>query len=144
MIVLDTNVLSELLRAAPEPRVKRWIESQPAGALFTTTITQAEILLGVGMLPEGRKRSALTDAVRAIFNEDLAERVLPFDSDAALEFADIAARRRAIGRPISQLDAMIAATARSRGAALATRNVRDFEHCGIDVHDPWSAPASAR
>lgn len=144
MIVLDTNVLSELLRTTPETSVKRWVESQPAGALFTTTVTQGEILLGVSLLPEGRKRSALAEAVQAIFNEDLAERVLPFDSDAAVEFAVIVANRRSIGRPISQPDAMIASIARSRGAALATRNVRDFEHCGIDIHDPWGIPAGSR
>lgn len=139
MIVLDTNVLSELLRAEPEVRVLAWLEAQPGGSLFTTTVTQGEILLGIGVLPPGRRRSALAEAARAIFDEDLADRVLPFDGDAAVAFAEIGAGRRAPGRPTSQLDAMIAATARSRGAGLATRNTRDFEHCGLDLVNPWSA-----
>jgi predicted nucleic acid-binding protein len=139
VIVLDTNVLSELLRAEPEARVLAWLEAQPGGSLFTTTVTQGEILLGIGVLPPGRRRSALATAARAVFDEDLAERVLPFDGDAAVAFAEIGAARRALGRPISQADAMIAATARSRGAGLATRNIRDFEHCGLDLVNPWGA-----
>ncbi len=139
MIVLDTNVVSELLRVAPEQRVVRWLEAQPFRSVFTTTITQAEILFGIGVLPPGRRRTALAAAAQAIFGEDLVEQVLPFDGDAALAFAKISAHRRSLGRPISQLDAMIAAIADSRGARLATRNVRDFEHCGVDLVDPWDA-----
>lgn len=138
MIVLDTNVLSELLRSEPERRVIEWIETQPDTSLFTTTVTQGEILLGIAVLPSGRRRSALASAARAIFEEDLAARVLPFDGDAAVAFAEIGAARRATGRPISQLDAMIAAIAQSRGAVLATRNTRDFERCGVDLIDPWN------
>jgi toxin FitB len=139
VIVLDTNVVSELLRVAPEQRVVRWLEAQPVRSVFTTTITQAEILFGIGVLPPGRRRAALAAAAQAIFGEDLVEHVLPFDGDAALAFAKISAQRRSLGRPISQLDAMIAAIADSRGARLATRNVRDFEHCGVDLVDPWDA-----
>ena len=139
MIVLDTNVLSELLRAIPEPGVLRWFDRQPVASVYTTTVTQAEILLGVAVLPAGKRRIQLAAAVAAIFVEDFAERILPFDGDAAIAFADIVAERRSRGSPISQFDAMIAALARSRGAQLATRNVRDFAHCGVDIVSPWTA-----
>lgn len=137
MIVLDTNVLSEVLRLMPEPRVLSWLSSHPRPSLFTTAVTRGEVLYGVRLLPEGRRRQGLWSAALAIFDEDFAGQVLTFDSGAADAFADIAADRRSAGKPISQLDAMIAAIARSRGAVLATRNVRDFEGCGIAVVNPW-------
>lgn len=137
MIILDTNVLSEVMRPLPTADVLRWLAAQPASRLFTTTITQAEILYGLELLPRGKRRAALESAVEAMFEEDFANRILPFDSDAARVFPPIAASRRALGRPITQSDAQIAAIARSRGAALATRNTGDFEHCGILVLDPW-------
>lgn len=138
MIILDTNVLSEALRPKPNDRVLAWLASQPAAAVFTSTITRGEILYGVRLLPRGRRRDALQSAVTAIFDEDFARRTLPFDNHAADAFADIAATRQAKGRPISQFDAMIAAVTRSRGAALATRNIKDFSDCGIDLIDPWT------
>ena len=140
MIVLDTNVLSEVMRPLPTAKVLRWLATHPASRLFTTTITQAEILYGLELLPKGKRRAALESAVEAMFEEDFADRILPFDSDAARVFPQIAASRRASGRPITQWDAQIAAIARSRGAVLATRNTGDFEHCGITVVNPWSAP----
>jgi len=139
MVILDTNVLSEALKAAPDRRVMTWLKDQPRPSLFTTTVTRGEILYGIRLLPDGRRRRALWDAALAIFNEDFAERVLSFDSDAADAYAEVGASRRAAGRPISQFDAMIAGMARSRGASVATRNAKDFEGCGIDVVDPWSA-----
>lgn len=139
MIVLDTNVLSEVLRPAPDQRVMAWLCKQPRAALFTTTVTRAELLYGIRLLPEGQRKSALLTAVRAIFESDLAGQVLSFDGEAADAYAEVAAERRAIGRPISQFDAMIAGVARSRGASLATRNVKDFADCGINVIDPWVA-----
>jgi predicted nucleic acid-binding protein len=139
MVILDTNVLSEALKAAPDGRVMAWLKDQPRPFLFTTTITRGEILYGIRLLPDGKRRRALWDAALAIFNEDFAERVLGFDSDAADAYAEIGASRRAAGRPISQFDAMIAGMARSRGASVATRNAKDFEGCGVDVVDPWSA-----
>jgi len=139
MIVLDTNVLSELLRPTPEARVLAWLTGRPRGSVFTTTVTQGEILYGIRLLPDGKRRRGLWDAALAIFNEEFAERLLSFDSDAASSYAEIGTSRRALGRPISQFDAMIAAMARSRGASLATRNVDDFEKCGIDVVNPWAA-----
>lgn len=137
MIVLDTNVLSELITARPDPEVVSWLETQPMDALFTTAISQGEMLYGACILPAGRHRDTLLHEVEAIFSADMAGRVLPYDSDAAGIHATIAAMHRARGRPISQPDAMIAGIVASRGAVLATRNVRDFEGCGIDVVDPW-------
>ena len=138
MIVLDTNVLSETLRSAPDPRVIEWFRAQKRAALFTTTITRAEILYGLGLLAEGSRKQALSSAIKAVFEEDFAGRLLTFDSDAADLYADIAVSRRNAGKQISQFDAMIAAVARSRGATLATRNVKDFIDCGIALVDPWA------
>lgn len=139
MMVLDTNVLSEMLRPAPEARVMSWLRNQPRASLFTTTVTQAEILYGIRLPPDGKRRRGLWDAAQAIFNEDFVGRILSFDTDSANAYAEIGASRRAAGRPISQLDAMIAAMVRSRGANLATRNATDFEDCAINVVDPWEA-----
>lgn len=122
----------------PEPSVLRWINKQPPARLFTTTITQGEVLYGIRVLADGRRRSRLWDAARQIFAEDFAGQVLSFDADAADMYAEIASSRRSAGRPISQFDAMIAAIARSRGASLATRNTKDFFDCGIEVIDPWA------
>lgn len=137
MIILDTNVLSELLAPSPVPAVLAWLAAQPAPAVFTTAVTEAEILYGLALLPEGRRRQALEAAVRPIFAEDLAGRVLAFDSDAAKSYATIAAHRRAIGRPISQFDAQIAAIAASRGASVATRNIVGFAETGVAIVNPW-------
>jgi predicted nucleic acid-binding protein len=137
VIVLDTNVLSEVLRPVPEPSVLAWLESQPRASLFTTTVTQGEILYGIRLLSDGKRRRGLWDAAKKIFSEDFAGQVLSFDSDAADMYAEIAAWRRTAGKPISQFDAMIVAMARSRGASLATRNVKDFEDCGVKLVDPW-------
>lgn len=138
MIVLDTNVLSEALRPVPEPSILDWLADQPRASLFTTTVTRGEILYGIRLLPDGKRRQGLWDVSNKIFDEDFAGQVLSFDSDAADIYAQIAASRRIAGKPISQFDAMIAAMARSRGAILATRNVKDFDECGIDVINPWA------
>lgn len=105
--------------------------------MFTTTVTQGEVLHGIRLLADGKRRRGLWDAAEQIFAEDFAGQVLSFDSDAADAYADIAASRRLAGKPISEFDAMIAAMARSRGAVLATRNAKDFEGCGVDLVDPW-------
>ncbi len=139
MIVLDTNVLAELMRPSPAPDVVGWVAAQPTASLFTTTVTQAELLYGIAVLPPSKRRDTLTALVEGMFAEDFNLRVLPFDAAAAHEFAPIAAQRRAIGRPIAQFDAQIAAIARSRAAAVATRNTRDFEDCGILLSNPWKA-----
>lgn len=137
MIVLDTNVVSEIMRPEPDLAVAAWISARPASSLFTTTVTQAEILYGVRLLPSARRRSRLEAAVDDMFRTDFAGRVLPFDQAAAHAYAEIAVARRRAGRPISQFDAQIAAIARSRDAGVATRNIADFEGCGIAVIDPW-------
>lgn len=137
MIVLDTNVLSEGLRPRPSENVLRWMQSEPIATLFTTSITEAELLFGAALLPEGKRRRALETVLDRLFGERFVDRILPFDSAAAREFADIAANRRRAGRPIGEPDARIAAIARSRGASVATRNVGDFVDCGITVIDPW-------
>jgi toxin FitB len=139
MIVLDTNVLSETLKPTPEPRVLAWLKAQPRPSLFTTTVTRGEILRGIRILPDGKRRQGLWEAALTIFEEEFAGRILNYDNPAADLYADIGASRRAAGKPISQFDAQIAAVTRSRGAALATRNVRDFEDCGIEVINPWLA-----
>jgi predicted nucleic acid-binding protein len=139
MIVLDTNVVSEALRPVPEPSVMDWLANQPRASLFTTTVTRGEILFGIRLLSDGKRRRGLWDAAKKIFDEDFAGQVLNFDNDAADMYAEIAASRRVAGKPISQFDAMIVAMARSRGACLATRNVKDFEDCGIDVVNPWTS-----
>jgi predicted nucleic acid-binding protein len=113
------------------------MQAQPSASLFTTTICEAEIFYGLALMPVGRRRSRLERAVAAIFEEDLSERILPFDSAAARVFAAIAARRQGLGRPISQSDAQIAAITYSHGAALATRNAADFADCGIRIVSPW-------
>ena len=138
MIVLDTNILSELLLPAPEPAVVDWLTEQPSAAVFTTTITEAEILYGLRLLPDGRRRRDLEAAILPIFAQDLAGRVLPFDREAADVYGLIAIERRKAGRPISQFDAQIASIALSRGAALATRNVSDFEGVGLVIVNPWT------
>ena len=139
MIVLDTNVVSEVMRANPAQEVAAWFARMSPSALFTTALTQAEVLYGIALVSPGRRRDDLTAAANAMFEQDMAERVLAFDGDAARHFAEIAASRRQAGRPISQIDAQIAAIARSRGASLATRNIDDFTDCGIVLINPWTA-----
>jgi predicted nucleic acid-binding protein len=137
VIILDTDVLSELMKREPVPGVEQWLTAQPPASLFTTSVAKAEVLYGVALLPSGERRDALEEAVAAMFEEDFDSRVLAFDGAAAYEYAIIASHRRHAGKPISQFDAQIAAIARSKGAAVATRNVSDFDDCGIDVHNPW-------
>ena len=138
MILLDTNILSELMRPTPEKGVEQWLADQPDASVFISAITEAELRYGVALLPAGKRRSALAVVIEDMLAEDFTSRILPFDSAAAVAFAEIAAARRQTGRPIAQADAQIAAIARSRGAALATRNVPDFDGCGIDVVNPWT------
>ncbi|NBC66634.1 MAG: PIN domain-containing protein [Bacteroidetes bacterium] len=137
MNLLDTNVLSELMRAKPDNHVAAWISSRPVSSLFISTITQAEILYGIALLHDGTRKKGLYQAAINMFNEDFHERILPFDSLAAKEYAQIASKRRNSGQPISQFDAQIAAIARSRGAGVVTRNDSDFMNCGIEVINPW-------
>jgi predicted nucleic acid-binding protein len=137
MIVLDTNVLSEVMRPNPSPHVLNWIDRQSAGELFTTAITVAEIYYGIELLPRGKRRNSLLEAAEAIFDREFLDRALAFNSAAARIFARISARRRAAGHPMSQADAQIAAIVQLHEATLATHNLSDFEDCGVRVLDPW-------
>ncbi len=137
MIVLDTNVVSELMRPRPDPAVLAWMAARPRAILYTTSITQTEILYGLALLPTGRRRTALTAAAEAMFAEDFADRVLAYDGRAAAHYAAIVSTRRATGRPIEAFDALIAATARVAGAAVATRDTGGFADCDLILFDPW-------
>jgi toxin FitB len=137
MLILDTNVISEIMQALPSPRVQDWWSQQQAGELFTSTVTVAEILYGIELLPRGKRRDRLLAEAEAMFSQDFAGRILPFDEEAARAFPGIAAGRRVKGSPIAALDAQIAAVARSRRAILATRNTTDFEGCGVRLVNPW-------
>lgn len=137
MIVLDTNVVSELMRPAPAPAVIEWVDAQPPRLLHLTAVTAAELLYGLARLPDGRRRDQVGEAVQALLEEQFASRVLAFDLVAAAHYADIVAGRETRGRPVSTADGQIAATCRSHGALLATRNVADFTDTGVEVVDPW-------
>jgi predicted nucleic acid-binding protein len=139
MIILDTNVVSELMKPGPAASVVRWVALQPDTSLYTTSITEAEILHGVQLLPSGKRRNSLQAAAEAMFREDFAHRVLPFGSDAARAYATIAGLRRRAGRPISHFDAQIAAIGKSVRARIATRNTSDFEGCGVGLINPWTS-----
>jgi toxin FitB len=137
MIVLDTNVISEVMLPSPNEKVSRWLSGQPNEELFTTTISLAEILYGIELLPPGKRRTALVKVAEKIFGELFAGRLLVFDGQAARAFSPIAIDRRLGGRPISLFDAQIAAIARANGATLATRNTSDFEGCVVRLVNPW-------
>ena len=136
--LLDTNVLCERLRAQPDPAVLAWFGAQPADSLFVSAVTQAEMLLGARLLPAGKRRRQLEQSLEAMFNEDFAAHVLPIDASAADQYATLAAARRRAGQPISQFDAQIAAISSSHRMALATRNISDFEGCGLTLTNPWA------
>ncbi|WP_416637307.1 type II toxin-antitoxin system VapC family toxin [Pseudomonas sp. OHS18] len=137
MILLDTNVLSELMRAKPAPEVVAWIDQQPAGQLYISAITVAEILYGIARLPDGKRKTSFADLARLMFDEDFAGRILPFDTEAASRYASLAAASEAQGRVADMADAQIAAIAALYDAPVATRNVRHFDHLGVSVINPW-------
>ena len=137
MVVLDTNVVSELMRPAPDPSVTSWVDEQATSRLHLTAVTEAELRFGLSVMPPGKRRDGLAAVLERMLRTGFANRVLPFDSDAARAYAEIAAARCVSGHPVSQSDCQIAAIARSRVMAVATRNVRDFADTGIEVIDPW-------
>ena len=138
MIVIDTNVLSELMRPEPSPTVRAWILRAGSDMLRITAVTRAEILAGIFILPSGRRRDLLDAAARRTFANGFEGNGLPFDDAAPDHYGRIVTRLRQAGRPASVPDRMIAAIARAHGAAVATRNVHEFEECGIVVLDPWT------
>jgi toxin FitB len=137
MFVLDTNVISELMRPAPHPAVFAWVAAQPRASLYTTSVTRAEILSGIGIMPQGRRRAALSDAAAAMFDEDLRGRILAFDTTAADRYAEIVVSRRQAGTPIHTFDALIAATALVARAAVVARDTDGFAGCGLTLINPW-------
>ncbi|MDO9597942.1 MAG: type II toxin-antitoxin system VapC family toxin [Azoarcus sp.] len=140
VILLDTNVLSEFMRPQPAIQVVAWLDGQPADTLHVSAVSQAEIELGLALMPAGKRQAGLASAARAMFEEDFAGRCLPFDSAAALHCARLVAVRTRMGRPISVEDAQIAAIALARGMPLATRNTADFRDIeGLSLIDPWVA-----
>jgi len=138
MFIVDTNVLSNAMASDPAPAVAAWIAGQTPELLFTTSICQAEILSGIAVLPQGRRRASLEMAAHALFREDFAGRVLPFDGEAAIAYAEVFSARRRAGRPGTTADLMIAAIARAKGASVVTRDIGDFEDCGLTLIDPWT------
>ena len=137
MIVLDTNVVSELMRRAPDPAVETWAAGYALEDLFFSAVGEAELRYGAAIMPAGRRRETLASDIETMLRAAFESRILPFDSAAARAYAAIAAARRAAGRPVSHPDGQIAAIAHSRGMTVATRNIRDFDAMGIALVNPW-------
>ncbi len=138
-VLLDTNVVSELIRKARDPGVADWVACLPLEDLFFSAIGEAELRCGAAILPAGRRRETLLADIEGMLREAFGDRVLPFDRAAAREYADIVASRRAVGHRVAPADCQIAAIARSRGMEVATRNVRDFDGIGVGIVNPWTA-----
>jgi predicted nucleic acid-binding protein len=139
VIVLDTNVVSELMRTDPDRQVIAWVDRLVSSDTYLTAVTAAELHHGVALLPDGRRRTRLARKVQDLIREDFAQRILAFDVIAAVHYGDIAAHRSGRGRPISHADAQIASVCRSHGATIATRNVADFDDTGLSIVNPWTA-----
>jgi toxin FitB len=139
MLLLDTNVVSELMRPRPNPRVLDWVAAQPLSEMAISTITVMEIRFGIALLPRSRRRAHLDTKFRQFLARGFADRILPFDHAAADACADLRAQRRHMGNPITTEDGMIAAIARVHGAPVATRDVGGFQGCGLTLISPWEA-----
>lgn len=137
MILLDTNVLSELMRAKPDPNVIAWVDAQASSDLVICSITVAEILYGIARMPDGKRKDALYADVTAMFEEDFADNILSFDADAAVHYADLVAASEERGKIADMADGQIAAIARLHSARIATRNTRHFEAFGVPLVNPW-------
>lgn len=137
VIVLDTNVISELMRPSPSNVVEAWLVRHGRDDFHTTVMCQAEVLAGIALLPVGRRHEDLHRRAEWVFAQAFTDKILSFDSETPPHFAQIVAMRQRAGRRIAPSDAVIAAIARQHGAAIATRNLRDFEGCGVELHDPW-------
>ena len=139
MIIVDTNVVSELMKPSPSEAVIEWLRAQTSSELFTTSITLAEILYGIARLPDGRRKELLCATSSEVF-ATFEDQVLPFDSGAAKRYPGVVERRDQLGLPIDGFDAQIASICRAHGAALATRNLKGFRHTDVDLIDPWQHP----
>ncbi len=137
MILLDTNVVSEVMKPSPADGVLRWLDDQETEDLYLSTITIAEISFGIRILPDGRRRRTLNESFEEFVSRGFEQRILDFDTTAAYVFGDLMARRREAGRPMSFPDGQIAAIARRHHFSLATRNVRDFDLCGLETLNPF-------
>lgn len=137
MVILDTNVVAEMMKPWPSPAVASWLNSQESPTLFLTTITVGEIGYGLRVMPQGQRRLQLEQGFERVLAEAFAGRILAFDEEAARHYGEVMGRRKEIGRPLSVLDGQIASIARARGWAVATRNVRDFVECGVEIINPF-------
>jgi hypothetical protein len=137
MILLDTNIVSAVMARVPAQSVIDWLNRQEATTLFLSTVTIAEIGYGLRVLPDGKRRRSLEERFEKFVVEGFAERILNFDERAARLYPEVMGRRRAVGRPLGILDGQIASIARANGHALATRNIRDFEECGLELINPF-------
>jgi len=138
VILLDTNVLSALMQNEPDPKVIGWLDAQPPESIWTTSVTVFEVRLGLEILAAGRRRRRLEETFAKVVEEDLENRIAPFDEPAAEAAASFAAERRSAGRPVEIRDVQIAGIAQARRATLATRNIRHFDGLGLQLVDPWS------
>ena len=138
MILLDTNVVSEAMKPAPDEAVRAWLDEQAAETLFLSSVTIAELMFGIGALPDGKRKDRLTEALDGVM-ELFADRVLPFDVGAARQYAELAVKARAAGKGFPTPDGYIAAIAASKGFAVATRDTSAFDAAGVEVIDPWRA-----
>jgi len=138
-MLLDTNVVSELMRPAPEAAVLSWINRQAADTLWLNSVVVSELLYGIARLPDGKRRAQLAQTVQAMLGEDFSGRVLPFDLDAAVVYADLVAMRERQGLAIDIADAQIAAMCLAHGATLVTRNTKHFDGLGLTLINPWVA-----
>jgi predicted nucleic acid-binding protein len=138
MILLDTNVLSEVMAPAPDPGVLAWIDRQEPGELWTCTIVIAEVLSGLDLMPDGSRQRQLIEKADVLFSRYFAGRILELDLPAAAVYGRVLKVRRSMGSPIDEMDALIASIALANQTSLATRNIADFEHCGIPLVNPWA------
>ena len=138
MILIDTNIISEIMSQSPEPNVINWINNQDSLILFVSTITIAEINYGLRIMPDGQRKKLLTERFTYFITKAFEQRILSFNEDAANHYAEIMAHKKEIGRPMSIPDGQIAAVARSNELSIATRNTRDFDECGIILINPFN------
>lgn len=138
MILLDTNVVSEAMKPAPDDAVRAWLDEQAAETLYLSSVTVAELMFGIGALPKGKRKDKLADALDGVMKV-FADRILPFDVDAARRYADLAVKARAAGKGFPTPDGYIAAIAASKDFAVATRDASAFDAAGVEVIDPWKA-----